>query len=361
MQCYENIDRPLPAPVRWLRSRVLRDAAFVAARSQTRRASSRARGERGARSSSPRPPVPGWASVPARRGASLHGRLCGAADREQGADRPARRGAASCEAPVELLLIGNGELRAQLEGQPMPGSAVRVLDGFSHDRWPAAYAQLDVLALPSHTTPTWKEQFGRVIIEALWCGVPVVGSDSGEIPWLIGLTGGGLDRSRGRRRGARRAAGRAARGAGAARAASRRPAARPSSGCSRCRRRPIRSSACCARQPPEASRAPPPGARTARGARRPCARGRTQSAARRAASPSRARSCGSPPSSRRRSAITSGSRVIRIAVARRPAISSRTPLTGVARIGRPLAAASKRHQRERLVAATAARTRRRAS
>jgi glycosyltransferase involved in cell wall biosynthesis len=46
--------------------------------------------------------------------------------------------------------------------------------------------------LPSRTTPTWKEQFGRVIIEALGCGVPVVGSDSGEIPWLIGLTGGGL-------------------------------------------------------------------------------------------------------------------------------------------------------------------------
>jgi len=31
-----------------------------------------------------------------------------------------------------------------------------------------------------------------VIVEALWCGVPVVGSDSGEIPWLIELTGGGL-------------------------------------------------------------------------------------------------------------------------------------------------------------------------
>jgi glycosyltransferase involved in cell wall biosynthesis len=31
-----------------------------------------------------------------------------------------------------------------------------------------------------------------VLVEALWCGVPVVGSDSGEIPWLIELTGGGL-------------------------------------------------------------------------------------------------------------------------------------------------------------------------
>ncbi len=69
---------------------------------------------------------------------------------------------------------------------------MRVLDGLAHDQMAAGYAQLDVLVLPSRTTPTWKEQFGRVIVEALWCGVPVVGSDSGEIPWLIGLTGGGL-------------------------------------------------------------------------------------------------------------------------------------------------------------------------
>ena len=96
------------------------------------------------------------------------------------------------QAPVELLLIGDGEQRQELEGQAIPGSRVRVLDSLSHDQMASGYAQLDVLVLPSHTTPTWKEQFGRVIVEALWCGVPVVGSDSGEIPWLIELTGGGL-------------------------------------------------------------------------------------------------------------------------------------------------------------------------
>jgi glycosyltransferase involved in cell wall biosynthesis len=96
------------------------------------------------------------------------------------------------DAPVELVLIGDGELRAQLEGQPIPGSKVRVIDNLSHDQMASGYAQFDVLALPSHTTATWTEQFGRVIVEALWCGVPVVGSDSGEIPWLIELTGGGL-------------------------------------------------------------------------------------------------------------------------------------------------------------------------
>ena len=41
------------------------------------------------------------------------------------------------QAPVELLLIGDGELRAQLEGQPIPGSRVRVLDGLAHEQMAA--------------------------------------------------------------------------------------------------------------------------------------------------------------------------------------------------------------------------------
>ncbi|MFZ4664511.1 MAG: glycosyltransferase, partial [Caldilineaceae bacterium] len=37
--------------------------------------------------------------------------------------------------------------------------------------------------------PNWKEQFGRVLVEAMTCGVPVIGSDSGEIPHVIGDAG----------------------------------------------------------------------------------------------------------------------------------------------------------------------------
>ncbi len=54
---------------------------------------------------------------------------------------------------------------------------------------PAYLRQLDVLALPSRTLPNWKEQFGRVLIEAMACEVAVVGSDSGEIPNVIGDAG----------------------------------------------------------------------------------------------------------------------------------------------------------------------------
>ncbi len=190
VQCYENIDRPLPAPVRWLRSRVLRDAAFVAARSDSAGRLARAWGARGEVGFAP-PAVPSWESVPS---VPAHPFTVGYAGRliERKGLFDLLAAVRRLDAPVELLLIGNGEIRDQLVGQPIPGSQVRVLDGLTHDQMASGYAQLDVLVVPSHTTATWKEQFGRVIVEALWCGVPVVGSDSGEIPWLIELTGGGV-------------------------------------------------------------------------------------------------------------------------------------------------------------------------
>jgi glycosyltransferase involved in cell wall biosynthesis len=191
VQCYENIDRDLPGPVRWLRSRVLRDAAFVAARSDTAGRLARAWGAEGEVELAP-PAVPAWEDAPASTEerpftVGYAGRLV-----ESKGLMDLLAAVRQLDAPVELLLIGNGEMRARLEGQPVPGSSVRILDGLRHDEMASGYAQLDVLVLPSLTTPTWKEQFGRVIVEGLWCGVPIVGSDSGEIPWLIELTGGGL-------------------------------------------------------------------------------------------------------------------------------------------------------------------------
>jgi glycosyltransferase involved in cell wall biosynthesis len=196
VQAYENIDRRLPRPVEALRRRVLAAAAFVAARSPEAAELARRWGARGAVELAP-PPVPAWASEPAR--ARVHtrsedvftigfaGRLVPAKGLEDllGAVR-------MLQAPVRLVLLGNGELRERLERAEIPGGHVQVRDDLTHATMPEGYAELDVIALPSRTTPTWKEQFGRVIVEALWCGVPVVGSDSGAIPWLIRLTGGGL-------------------------------------------------------------------------------------------------------------------------------------------------------------------------
>ena len=46
-------------------------------------------------------------------------------------------------------------------------------------------AAMDILALPSHSEVFWKEQYGRVLVEAMAAKVPVIGSRSGAIPYVI--------------------------------------------------------------------------------------------------------------------------------------------------------------------------------
>ncbi len=91
-----------------------------------------------------------------------------------------------------LLLLGGGPLRSDLEIlATVLGIADRVtfLGQVASTEMPTLYHQIDVLALPSLTRPNWKEQFGRVLVEAMSSGIPVVGSDSGAIPSVVGQGG----------------------------------------------------------------------------------------------------------------------------------------------------------------------------
>ncbi len=54
-----------------------------------------------------------------------------------------------------------------------------------HDEMPGHMNAADIVVLPSLSTPKWKEQYGRVLPEAMACGKVVVGSDSGAIPELV--------------------------------------------------------------------------------------------------------------------------------------------------------------------------------
>ena len=95
---------------------------------------------------------------------------------------------------LHALIIGDGPAAAALQRRAsMLGLEGRVswLGYVPHDETPAVYRRMDVLVVPSRTVSNWKEQFGRVVIEALACGVPVVTSDSGELPGLVSATGGG--------------------------------------------------------------------------------------------------------------------------------------------------------------------------
>jgi glycosyltransferase involved in cell wall biosynthesis len=55
----------------------------------------------------------------------------------------------------------------------------------AHSDMPSLFRAMDLLCAPSRTTKRWKEQFGRMLIEAMACGVPVAASDSGEIPYVV--------------------------------------------------------------------------------------------------------------------------------------------------------------------------------
>jgi len=72
-------------------------------------------------------------------------------------------------APLQAL-----GLQCTIHG-PMPAQAL-----------PELFNRTDILIVPSRTEAHWKEQFGRVIVEAWACGATVIGSNSGEIPVLLG-------------------------------------------------------------------------------------------------------------------------------------------------------------------------------
>jgi glycosyltransferase involved in cell wall biosynthesis len=93
---------------------------------------------------------------------------------------------------VHLRLIGDGELRPRLEQRAHElgvGPRVTIRPAVASTAVPDELRQMDTLVLPSRTQPNWKEQFGRILIEAMSCGVPVIGSSSGEIPNVIGDAG----------------------------------------------------------------------------------------------------------------------------------------------------------------------------
>ncbi|MFQ3618942.1 MAG: glycosyltransferase [Cyanobacteriota bacterium] len=93
------------------------------------------------------------------------------------------------ELPWRWLLVGRGPLQAELSEQMQKaglGDRLRWVEAVPHADIPRYLNVMNALVLPSETTPQWKEQFGHVLIEAMACRVPVIGSDSGEIPHVIG-------------------------------------------------------------------------------------------------------------------------------------------------------------------------------
>ncbi len=92
---------------------------------------------------------------------------------------------------LALCIVGSGcaedELRALASS--LPGLEVRWIPHVPSAEVAHYLSAFDAMVLPSRGIPTWQEQFGRVLIEAMACGTPVVGSSSGAIPEVIGDAG----------------------------------------------------------------------------------------------------------------------------------------------------------------------------
>jgi glycosyltransferase involved in cell wall biosynthesis len=93
--------------------------------------------------------------------------------------------------PASLVIAGDGAERARLEAR-IGGleNRVHIVPPIRHEDLPAFLKAVDILVLPSVTIlPLHREQFGRVLVEAMAAGLAVIGSSSGAIPEVIGDAG----------------------------------------------------------------------------------------------------------------------------------------------------------------------------
>jgi glycosyltransferase involved in cell wall biosynthesis len=91
----------------------------------------------------------------------------------------------------KLMLVGSGPLEPEIREEWMvrlPGRVVLV-PAVRYEEVPRYFRCIDIFVLCSLTTPTWKEQFGLSLAQAMMSGISCIGSNSGAIPDTLGPGG----------------------------------------------------------------------------------------------------------------------------------------------------------------------------
>lgn len=192
---WQNLNRRYPPPFRWGERWLLGGVDYALAGTEGCAAVWRAKGYRGPLAIIPQFGVDTRRFRPAETPAAAArpftigyiGRLVAA----KGVDL-LLRAAALLEGEWRLRIVGGGPERTALAALAQRlGLAERVAftPQLPSEEMPAVYHSLAALVLPSRKTRRWQEQFGRVLTEAMACGLPVIGARSGAIPAVIGDAG----------------------------------------------------------------------------------------------------------------------------------------------------------------------------
>lgn len=192
---WQNLQRQYPFPFSRMEHQVLSGVDFAIMGNQEAVQVWQNKGYRGPYRVIPQFGVDPERFRPAGRRDPGRGFVIGSANRrlvaEKGVDL-LLRAAAQLPGVWRVVIAGEGPERPLLQrlAQELRISDRVQFDGsISSEQMPAYLQQMDILVLASRTLPNWKEQFGRVLVEAMACGVPVIGSECGEIPNVIGSAG----------------------------------------------------------------------------------------------------------------------------------------------------------------------------
>lgn len=89
---------------------------------------------------------------------------------------------------ITLVVVGRGPLEEKVKDAQEDFSNIKFIGNIPQERLPTLYSASDILIVPSVS----EEGFGRVILEALACGTPIIGANRGAIPEAMDETVGRL-------------------------------------------------------------------------------------------------------------------------------------------------------------------------